>query len=1177
MNINKFTDLKEKQITVCQKLIPMGKTRENIDIFNSMQNDAYVVNNKSEITKLIKLMAKDKMEQSIKKIKDDINFDNLFTLMKEYNAEENIENKTSLTEKIFDEKVSLAKNITQEFKIKYVGADTITKLVPEYVKENYEEPKKSDYLKLLEEVKKKQAMFNRYEASIDDVFSPIIKKGTIVYRILNENAQLFLQNELRIENINYSGILENSNIDEDVKSILFSKCINLEFNAYKNLLLQEDIDRYNYCIGIINAESKIYCDKNKYNYKDYELKKLYKALLCEKTSLFEKIESFENDKQVIDAYNSFVTNVNKAQLYKLYENCTNNTDLYIKETYIATYSNLVYGKWNIARDCIKAYCKDEMTVKRKKSGLNTYYDNFVKNGLTINKLDDIISEYACELNIKYHKNDIFNIIYESLMHKYKNIEADNLSLKSDKSINAGVIRNELYHCNNTLRLLRIYDTDNEKFNNDAGLIIEQIINKLSPANELYNMTRNYIVEKPTPKKKLSLTFNTSGFGGGWSESVESSKRVGLLQDNDGNKYFMVYNITGCQANNVALSHVTENIKSKLVDEKPDYDCYKKLVYSAVPDAIKDISRLFINKLEDKEIINRYKNKEHKENITFLNELIDIVKEKIKVHPTWSKYDFTFKKYYDSFDDFCKDINEQGYYAKWKYISKTIIDRYVDNGCIYLFRIYNNDYSKHKKAGSKIKTHTKYINYLFSEENEKTNLIKLLGGAEVFYREPQIANPYVHKQGSVLVNKRYKNGKIIGNEYKSLLEKAQTTTLDDVYTRVLPYDVIKDKRYTMEQFEIHFPIKIGLSNNLNDFNEISKDYIREASNTIVVGRNRQHLLYLSVYENETLIYSKSLNEVNGVNYKDKLFIIEEAKKNNAKNWKTIGSNDALLNGYISAAIKEITDMILKYQATLVIEIGNNQKSARTLLPNRVYAKFKEALLHKLEFLVDSTKADYECGGLLHPYHLVEINKKNKKRSIDAPWNGIVLQVPSFYCGQTDPDTNLCNLTYATSRKEKEEVLKKIKNFRYDKGENIFKFDYDMSKFNPNIKGKFICRSNGNRLIKLKDNDTILDLTHYIEDMLKSVGIEYESGNNINLVSDDKLTTETLFNCIRYTLQMNNGNFFISPVTGLSYTCNDCLNIAYNKNLYNRSKLIKEELKNGKKLKFISIKDIYKPQP
>ena len=74
-----FTDLKQKQITICQKLIPVGKTRENIDAFNAMANDEYVSDNKNEIKKLIKEMARSEINEKLTNIKESLDFTNLFT------------------------------------------------------------------------------------------------------------------------------------------------------------------------------------------------------------------------------------------------------------------------------------------------------------------------------------------------------------------------------------------------------------------------------------------------------------------------------------------------------------------------------------------------------------------------------------------------------------------------------------------------------------------------------------------------------------------------------------------------------------------------------------------------------------------------------------------------------------------------------------------------------------------------------------------------------------------------------------------------------------------------------------------------------------------------------------------------------------------------------------------
>ena len=127
-NFKNFTDLKQKQITICQKLIPVGMTRKNIDIFNAMESDEYVSENKGEIRKLIKLLAREKMEEGISKAKPNLSFTKLLGLMSEYN-EADSEHKMKVLERLFDERVRLANIIASEFKAKFSCADTITTLL----------------------------------------------------------------------------------------------------------------------------------------------------------------------------------------------------------------------------------------------------------------------------------------------------------------------------------------------------------------------------------------------------------------------------------------------------------------------------------------------------------------------------------------------------------------------------------------------------------------------------------------------------------------------------------------------------------------------------------------------------------------------------------------------------------------------------------------------------------------------------------------------------------------------------------------------------------------------------------------------------------------------------------------------------------------------------------------
>ena len=66
--MNNYTDLNKKSITICQKLIPLGKTRENINKFNAMENDEFVKQNKGEVKRLIKAVAREHIDSSLSEL-----------------------------------------------------------------------------------------------------------------------------------------------------------------------------------------------------------------------------------------------------------------------------------------------------------------------------------------------------------------------------------------------------------------------------------------------------------------------------------------------------------------------------------------------------------------------------------------------------------------------------------------------------------------------------------------------------------------------------------------------------------------------------------------------------------------------------------------------------------------------------------------------------------------------------------------------------------------------------------------------------------------------------------------------------------------------------------------------------------------------------------------------------
>lgn len=1163
--MNNYTDLNKKSITICQKLIPLGKTRENINKFNAMENDEFVKQNKGEVKRLIKAVAREHIDSSLIKVSKTIDFSKMFELMEKA---ENKETRKEVLGELFAERIELSKIMGKELSSKkFNSAATLTKMVPEYLKNHKSEESNKE---LIENVKNRQSIFNKYEDTIDFALSPVLKQGTVVYRVLNENAYIFYDNLKRMENFDYFSLVKTEKLENKIIT---------KTDEYKKLMLQSGIENYNYAINIINKNLNEYCQKNKINYSKLKLNELNKMILSETTSFYEEIDDFKTDDEVIMAYNKFADEFNSTNFNELFKTVrdTDKSSLIIKGNLLSAYSINVYGNYKIVPEYVRMHF-DETYVQKKSKDSDKEYKKYLDKGLSVENIHFIINTLKKDTEIsEYHLMEKIGTLLDT---KLDECEKERISLKSDDSYASEIIKNNYDYVIKIKRLLKLFDTESSDFDAKAASSIDSVLEILEPVQKLYNMTRNYISSKPTSKKKMTLTFDTSSFGGGWSESVESSKRVFLMKNDNGDKFFGIYNMVGCKYNNTTVTSIARDIKEQLMDKKPNGEYYRKLIYSSTADVGKMIPKLFINPNLDEDNLKRFKAGEHKTNKEFLDYIIDVVKKAIASHRTWSTYNFKYKDNYESYNDFCDDIQSQGYMTNWKYIDKDYVDSLVESGCIYLFKIYNNDYSKAKKKGGKKKTHTQYLDYLFSDENEKTKLIKLLGGAEVFFREPQIEKPYVHKAGSVLLNKVDKNGNKV-TDYKNRLIDAQKVRPDDIYTSVKTYDIIKNKRYTKEQFELHFPISIGSESNPVSFKELTKDMLNTTKSTIVITRSRNHLLYLTVFnEIGDILESKSLNTVNGTDYKERLQLIEKQKKENASNWKTIGSNANLLDGYISYAIKDISDLVLKYEAIVVLESKSISKD-KNLLDERAYTKFKTALFKKLEFLIDKTKEDNEPGGLLHPYNLTRVGNRVTSNIIETASNGIVVQVPPYYKAVTDPlsyKNNFVQLAklYATNNTERKELVSKFHSFFFD-GTN-FVLEYNTETFKPEISNKFMCSSKGERILYIDKKKTKVNLTEYIKDELNFAGLSYMENENIleNADLKDKYIINALYNSIRGILQMYNYSdeeaFFVSPVSILYLDGNDCLEILSCINLLQRSYMIINKVLNDEK-PYISFKEMY----
>ena len=313
-----------------------------------------------------------------------------------------------------------------------------------------------------------------------------------------------------------------------------------------------------------------------------------------------------------------------------------------------------------------------------------------------------------------------------------------------------------------------------------------------------------------------------------------------------------------------------------------------------------------------EILDNYKHETHKKgdgfNLDHCRKLIDYFKDSINKHSDWKNFNFNFSETstYEDISGFYREVEAQGYKITFDLVTEQYVDELINEGKLYLFQIYNKDFSPHSKGTPNM--HTMYWKALFSEENLANVIYKLNGQAEIFYRKKSIT---VDKTIKHLAHQPI-NNKNIDND------KKQST---------FAYDLVKDKRFTMDKFQFHVPITLNFkAQGRDDINLEVKEYLKANPQTNVIGidRGERHLLYVSVVNPQgEIIKQFSLNEIineyNGntykVDYHNLLNNKEGDRKKARENWGVVENIKELKEGYLSQVIYKLCQLVIEYQAII----------------------------------------------------------------------------------------------------------------------------------------------------------------------------------------------------------------------------------------------------------------------
>lgn len=1140
-------------------LIPVGKTEDNFNKKLLLENDKQRAENYEKVKSYIDRFHKEYIKSALANAR--------IEKINEYAALYWKSNKDDSDAKVMesledDIRKQISKQLTSTANFKRLfGKELICEDLPAFLTDENEK-------ETVECFRSFTTYFNGFNTNRKNMYSSEKKSTAIAYRCVNDNLPRFLDNIKTFQKIFDN--LSDENITKLNTGLYnrFGRKIEDIFSVdyFDFVLTQSGIDIYNSMIGVytcsdgtkiqgLNKRIDRYNQQVAKNEKSKRLplmKPLRKQILSEKDSVSFIPEKFNSDNEVLLAieeyYNNHISDIDSLTELLQSLNTYNANGIFIKSgAAVSDISNAAFNSWNVLRLAWneKYEALHPVTSTTKIDKYIEKRDKVYKSikSFSLFELQELGAENGNEITDWYISsiNECNRKIKETYLQARELLESDyekdydKRLYKNEKATES--VKNLLDAIKEFQQLVKPLNGTGKEENKDELFYgkFTSLYDSVADIDRLYDKVRNYITQKPYSKDKIKLNFDNPQLLGGWDKNKESDYRTVILRKND--FYYLAV---------MDKSHSKVFVNAPEITSE-DEDYYEKMEYKLLPGPNKMLPKVFfasrnIDKFQPSDrILDIRKRESFKKGATFnkseCHEFIDYFKESIKKHDDWSKFGFEFSptESYNDISEFYREVSDQGYYISFSKISKNYIDKLVENGYIYLFQIYNKDFSKYSKGTPNL--HTLYFKMLFDERNLSNVVYKLNGEAEMFYREASINDKekITHHANQPIKNKNPDN------------EKKES---------VFEYDIVKDKRFTKRQFSLHMSVTINFKARGQEFlNYDVRKAVKYKDDNYVIGidRGERNLIYISVINsNGEIVEQMSLNEIIGdngysVDYQKLLDKKEKERDKARKNWTSVENIKELKEGYISQVVHKICELVVKYDAVIAMEDLNfGFKRGRFPVEKQVYQKFENMLISKLNLLIDKKAEPTENGGLLRAYQLT-----NKFDGVNkAKQNGIIFYVPAWDTSKIDPVTGFVNLLKPkyTSVSEAKKLFETIDDIKYNTNTDMFEFCIDYGKFprcNSDFKKTWTVCTNSSRILSFRnekknnewDNKQIV-LTDEFKSLFNEFGIDYTSDLKASILSISNADFyNRLIRLLSLTLQMRNSiigstlpedDYLISPV-------------------------------------------------
>lgn len=1240
--IKELTGLYSLTKTIGVELKPVGKTQELIEARKLIEQDDQRAEDYKIVKDIIDRYHKDFIDKCLNCVKiekDDL--EKYVSLAENSNRE---------AEDFDNIKTKMRNQITESFKKNplFVGLfkkELITNYLPNFVSE--------EERVVVNKFSKFTTYFDAFNDNRKNLYSGDAKSGTIAYRLIHENLPMFLDNIASFNKISETGVNKYfSDIENEFTAILYEMHLSdlFQIDYFNNTLTQKKIDNYNYIVGAVNKAVNLYKQQHK-TVRVPLLKTLHKMILSERITPSWLPERFESDEEMLTAiketYESLkdvLVGDNDDSLRNLLLNI-DNFDL--EHIYIANDSGLtsisqqIFGYYDTYTLAIKGQLQRENPATKKQRENPNLYDDRIdklykkegsfsiaylnrlvdtKEHITINEYYRLLGSYCREEGKR--KDDFFKQIdgaYSDMLYLFSTEHGEIAQSDSDTA----VVQQLLEAYKGLQRFIKplLGHGDEADKDNEFDAKLRKVWDELNIITPLYDKVRNWLSRKIYNPEKIKLYFENNGkLLSGWSDS-QTEKDNGTQY---GGYIFRKKNEIGEYDFYLGIS-----ADAKLF-RRDETICYEDGMYERF-----DYYHLKPNTLLGKSYIGNY-GEDSKAVLSAFNAAITKLQLEKKLVPKDNEKVPTYlkrlkQKYANFYQILMNDVNVVDAYKSMKqHILATLaslirvpaaielatqtdldIDELIDEIMnlpsesfgyfpvataaieeankrekkpLFLFKMSNKDLSYAAKSSEGLRKsrgtenlHTMYLKALLG----MTQNVFSIGSGMVFFR---------HKtKGLAETTARHKANEFVANKNK----------LNDKKKSIFAYEIVKNKRYTVDKYLFKLSVKLNYSqpnNNKIDVNSEVREIISNGGIKHIIGidRGERNLLYLSLIDLKgNIVMQKSLNilkddhNAKGTDYKGLLTEREGERQDARRNWKKIANIKDLKRGYLSQVVHIISKMLVEYNAIVVLEdLNPGFIRGRQKIERNVYEQFERMLIDKLNFYVDKHKDANETGGLLHALQLTSEFENFKKSEHQ---NGCLFYIPAWKTSKIDPATGFANLfdTRYTNADKALEFFRKFDAIRYNEEKDWFEFEFDYDKFTQKAHGtrtKWILCTHGKRLRFLRNSTRVQEIVVLTDEFKKILG---EAGIDIHVNLKEaicnlegKKNLEPLMQFMKLLLQLRNSkagtdeDYILSPVAdenGIFYDSRSCgdelpenadANGAYN--IARKGLMMIEQIKNAEDL-------------